>query len=434
VAPAPLGALMPRRRLIVGTLAVSCATAALAAAPPPAAASFNPIKPVCGVGGLISGLVGKACSVLQKSSRLLNASKKLLSGNVGGAAKALVGGGVSKVGMTASLAAVTAWVLVGARTAMDETARLIDHTTSPQLESTWFSATYWRMAGIAAVLTMPFLCAAAVQAIMRSDLALLLRAALGYLPLALLAVSIAAPVTMLLLAASDQMSAIVSAAAGSDGAKALAKIGGAFGIASGLDSSPFLAFLLGVFVVAAAFVLWLELLIREAAVYVVVLMLPLAFAALVWPARRIWAVRAVELLVALILAKFAIVAVLTLAAAALGHSLFAGTSAMLAGAALLTLAAFAPWSLLRLMPMAEIAGGAAGSLRREAQGARTSAGTAERRADDNATAVEDRLGSAEPDRAREGARAETEKLAHIKDNPLPVAAEPGDAPTNGTAP
>ena len=53
--------------------------------------------------------------------------------------------------------------------------------------------------------------------------------------------------------------------------------------------------------IAAAFALWVELLLREAAVYVIVLMLPLAFAALVWPARRIWAVRAVELLVALIL-------------------------------------------------------------------------------------------------------------------------------------
>ena len=63
---------------------------------------------------------------------------------------------------------------------------------------------------------------------------------------------------------------------------------------------------------------------REAAVYVIVLMLPLAFAALVWPARRVWAVRAVELLVALILSKFAIVAVLALGGAALGQQRPAG--------------------------------------------------------------------------------------------------------------
>ena len=50
-------------------------------------------------------------------------------------------------------------------------------------------------------------------------------------------------------------------------------------------------------------------------------MLPLAFAALVWPARRIWAIRAVEVLVALILSKFVIVAVLSLGGAALGAQL-----------------------------------------------------------------------------------------------------------------
>ena len=183
------------------------------------------------------------------------------------------------------------------------------------------------MAAIAAVLTLPFLCAAAVQAMMRSDLPCSPARRLGYLPLALLAVSIAAPVTMLLLAASDEMSAIVSSAAGGDGGRALVTISGAFGAGSLLAGSPFLAFLIGLLVVAAAFMLWLELLIREAAVYVVVLMLPLAFAALVWPARRVWAIRAVELLVALILSKFAIVAVLTLAAAGLGHSVFVGPDA-----------------------------------------------------------------------------------------------------------
>jgi hypothetical protein len=107
---------------------------------------------------------------------------------------------------------------------------------------------------------------------------------------------------------------------------------------------------------------------RAAAVYVIVLMLPLAFAAMVWPARRIWAIRAVELLAALIVSKFAIVAVLSLGGAALssgasvaGHSL----TAALAGVVLLIMGAFAPWALLRLLPLAEIAGSAAGSLRSE---------------------------------------------------------------------
>ena len=94
--------------------------------------------------------------------------------------------------------------------------------------------------------------------------------------------------------------------------------------------------------------------------YVVVLMLPLAFAALVWPARRVWAIRAVELLVALILSKFAIVAVLSLGGAALGHTAFPSAAEMLGGATLVMLAAFAPWALLRLLPLHELTSGSAG--------------------------------------------------------------------------
>jgi hypothetical protein len=236
-------------------------------------------------------------------------------------------------------------------------------TTSPQLTSTWFSSTYWQVAGIAAVLTLPFLFAAAVQALLASDLSLLIRSALGYLPLALLAVAIAAPLTMLLLAASDQLSAIVSSAAGNQSAHFLDRSAGLMGSISAFVSSSFVGFLVALLTAAGAIVLWMELLVREAAVYVIVLMLPLAFAAFVWPARRIWAVRSIELLVALILSKFAIVAVLSLGAAALAQSANRSVTGLLAGAVLMALAAFAPWAMLRMVPLTELASGAAASLR-----------------------------------------------------------------------
>ena len=106
---------------------------------------------------------------------------------------------------------------------------------------------------------------------------------------------------------------------------------------------------------------------RQAAVYVIVLMLPVVFASLVWPARRVWAIRATELLVALILSKFAIVAVLALGGAALSHGLGNGVAALLAGLVLVLLGAFAPWALLRLLPLHELASGAVGTLRAEAR-------------------------------------------------------------------
>ena len=114
------------------------------------------------------------------------------------------------------------------------------------------------------------------------------------------------------------MSKVVSATAVNGGAAFLDQAAAAAGNVSALDGSPFFAVIVGLFAVMAALALALELIIRSAAVYVVVLMLPLAFAAMVWPARRIWAVRLVELLVSLILSKFVIVAVLSLAGAAFG--------------------------------------------------------------------------------------------------------------------
>jgi len=366
-----------RPRARIGLLLVSGACA-WAVAPSPALA-LNPIKPVCSVAGLVSGIIGKACSAVQNGGRLISAGKKLFSGHLGGAFKTAIGdtGHVASSATTAlAVATIAAATVGGAGFAMHETARVLGETTAPQLRTTWFSSLYRRVAGIAAVLTLPFLFAAAVQSLFQSDLTLLLRATLGYLPLAMLAVGIAAPLTMLLLAASDQMSAIVSSAAGNASGHFLTRAAVAL---AGLTvlTGPFVSLLIGLIAIAGGLVLWIELLIREAAVYVVVLMLPLAFAALVWPARRVWAVRAVELLIALILSKFAIVAVLALGGAALSAGNPHGITGMLAGTVLLVMGAFAPWALLRLLPFTEIASAAAGSL----TGSARLAGVAYHRAD-----------------------------------------------------
>lgn len=340
----------------------------------PAAAALDPLKPVCGIVGWVNGLAGKTCGAVQHGDKLLSAGKQLITGHIGGAAKTLLGGGAPSSAATGlathaaavvGLAAVGAWVLGGAKNALRYTATVLDKSTRPQLTTTWFSSTYWRMAGIAALLTLPFLFAAAVQALIRSDLGMLTRAALGYLPLSLLAVSVAAPLTMLLLAASDEISIVVSSAAGGAGTRFLAQAGLVSGTLSALSRSPFLAFFVGLLTVSAAIVLWVEMLMREAAVYIVVLTLPLAFAAFVWPARRVWAIRAVELLIALILSKFAIVAVLALGGAALGQRGSGGVGGMLAGLVLVVLAAAAPWALVRLLPMTEVASAAAGQFRGE---------------------------------------------------------------------
>ncbi len=344
-------------RLLSVTLAVLAGAAALQ--PAPAAAG------VCGAVGAFSGWAGKACSAVSHPDKIIKAGKSLVTGHPGKAVKAITSSGAGKAAL--GLGALVIWVTDGAKSALNNTAGIIKRTTTPQLRSTWFSTLYWRMTAIGALLTLPFLFAAAGQAIVRSDLALLSRSALGYLPLSLLIVSIAAPVTMLMLTATDQMSAVVSAAAGQAGSRFLTFTGQHVATLDPLGQSGFLKFFIALLAAAAAVVLWLEMLMRAAAVYIVVLMLPLAFAAMVWPARRIWAMRIAELLVALIVAKFVIVAILALGGAALGPA--GGTTGLMIGLVLVTLAAFSPWAMLRLIPLAELASGAAGHLRAEAPAA-----------------------------------------------------------------
>ena len=380
------------RRGLVAAIGLAAVSGSLAAAPAAAAAAVTPDNPVCGAAGVVSGAAAAGCEGIGNGGRLLTAGKQLITGNVGGAVNTAVGGAAQAVASTAStalaLAAIGAWVVGGAQVALNQAAGALSQTTAPQLRTTWFSSTYWRMAAIATVLTLPFLFAAAVQALIRSDLALLARAAFGYLPLAMLAVAIAAPVTMLLLAATDQLCGFISSAAGNAGAHFLANAAVVVAGLTAFTRSPFLAFLVGLFIIGAAFALWIELLMREAAVYVIVLMLPLAFAAMVWPARRIWTVRAAELLVALVLSKFAIVAILSLGGAAIGASAgHASIAGIMAGAVLVTLAAFSPWALLRLVPLAELASGAAGGLHAELRPARATLDAAGADAEDWSTAA-----------------------------------------------
>lgn len=418
-------------RVVIAAATACLALAAPLASPQPATAGL--IDRGCGLIGTIGeGWMGKACKVVAHPKKVVGIVKTV----VGGAGKRAL----SPSGAL-GIAAIVAWAVGGAHFVLSETATLIGHTTSPELTAAWFSSVYWRVAAVAVLLTLPFLCAAAIQAILRSDGALLARAVFGYLPLSFLATAIAAPLAMLLLQLTDWMGASVAQAAGDQGSHFLGVAGVALGTLGVAAGSPFVTFLIATLTAAGGLILWLELLVREAAVYVVVLMLPLVFTAMVWPARRVWAVRSVEVLVALILAKFAIVSVLALAAAALGHSGGSLIVKSLAGLVLVILGAFAPWALLRLLPLAEVASAAAGHVREHAQSRLTNDVALGRRGlasvGDNVSSLMGRMHAFSTDateaamapptrepRSHASAASHDRGLAHNK-----VAAEPGPGPT-----
>ncbi|MGH2885435.1 MAG: hypothetical protein ACRDPA_22490, partial [Solirubrobacteraceae bacterium] len=143
---------------------VSALTAAPAEARPVGispVSELNVPKAACGVAGVLDKAVGIACGVLSNGGALIKGGKDLVTGHVGGAVSTLLGGGAGSIASTAStalgLAAIGAWVVGGAAAVLHEAVAALGATTTPQLASTWFSSTYWRMAAIAALLTLPFL-------------------------------------------------------------------------------------------------------------------------------------------------------------------------------------------------------------------------------------------------------------------------------------
>jgi hypothetical protein len=267
-----------------------------------------------------------------------------------------IGSGVAGASAGAVLGAVTSWVVQGASWLLGQVGGAVTSSTSVDLGAGWFTAHYQAMAGLAAVVVLPMLLVATVQAVYRQSAAVLVRVVAVQLPLALVLTGAAVQLVELSLAATDALGSTVSSGVGTDVQQALQGVAGQLvaQAGGGPDSAPAFVVMLGALLVAfGAFVLWLELLVRAAAVYVAVLFLPMALASLVWPAVSHWCRRLVETLAALVLAKFVIVAILSLAAAALASGTGAGFSSVLGGGALLLLAAFSPFALLRLVPMVE---------------------------------------------------------------------------------
>ena len=296
-----------------------------------------------------------------------------------------VAGAVKKVAAEAGefvMRGVTAWVTNAAVWVAGKVGELIENTSSPDLRAGWFEGQYQAMLAIAGALALLMLMLAVIQSVIHQDIWMLARAAFGYLPMAFVFAGVAIAATGLLVAITDDMSAAVVSSLGTEQSDNLLQaVGDAYKNALDEDSGiPLFGVFLGAIILAlGAFVLWLEMIIRDAAIYICVFFLPLTFVAMVWPATSRWARRLVELLIVIILAKFVIISILTLATAAIVNTGVAESDSttfeqMLAGSAILVLAAWSPFALLRMIPMMELAAASVVHQRSAVQSAAGSAG------------------------------------------------------------
>jgi len=272
-----------------------------------------------------------------------------------------VAGTAAGVGVDAVFAAAGRWVASGAVWLLGQVGNAMSATTSVDLGASWFASHEAVMAGLAAAVVLPMACCAAIQAVYRQSPSMLVRTFFVSLPLSLLLTGVAIALVRLGLALTDQLSSRVLSGAGVDTTNLLSPVMTFF--AGTLDPAvpAFVVFVGGLLVAIAALVLWLELVVRAAAISAAVLFLPLALASLVWPAVAHWCRRLADTLAALVLSKLVIAAVLSLAAAALaggfGESATGtnggGFSAVVIGIALLVIATLSPFTLLRLVPAVE---------------------------------------------------------------------------------
>ncbi|MGH9044953.1 MAG: hypothetical protein ACRDVP_09020, partial [Acidimicrobiales bacterium] len=198
------------------------------------------------------------CSALPGMSTLCS-----VAGSIG---SSVVGAGTGDV-----LGAIAAGVAQGASWLLDQIGTVMATTTSIDLDASWFKGHYEVMAALAAIVMVPLLAASVIQAIYHQSPVALLRAGLVHLPLALLLGAVAVQLVQLGLAGTDALSAMVSSGSSGDVASALSRLASQMatvGAGSSAGAPAFVALLGSLFVSFGALLLWIELLVRAAAVYV----------------------------------------------------------------------------------------------------------------------------------------------------------------------
>jgi hypothetical protein len=189
-----------------------------------------------------------------------------------------------------------------------------------------------------------------MQAVVRQDLGMI-GGAVARVPVAFLLAGMAVTLTAWGLQATDELTAAVTGTIGQDTSAFLTNVGHM--VVAGGDTSLVFIAIGSILTLLAGIAVYVELLLRTVVVDVALLFLPLGLAAIICPATRRWAIRLAEVIVAAVVSKFLIASVLSLAVAAMSGQKGSTFPAVILGAVLLGMAAYAPYRFLKLMPLME---------------------------------------------------------------------------------
>lgn len=264
----------------------------------------------------------------------------------------------------------------------EELLHFLSASASVSFERGWWAsprgqAIVHTVGALAVAFMVGFLLLAIIQGLLVGEPGTMVRAALVEVPVSVIATVVLVAVAQLLLGVTDEASTMVLDRAPEDLARFLA----GFGNVANVASSGFAGVIMLVLFLVGALLVWIELVVRSSLIYWLAAAAPLIAAARVWPAARGAFRKLCEIGLALILSKFAIALALGLGAAALagggpksgdlGTRVGLDLAGLLGGAALMLLAAFTPFVLLRLLPILEVAVVAQGISHSPARAAQT---------------------------------------------------------------
>lgn len=260
----------------------------------------------------------------------------------------------------------------------------MDRSTSPQLESDWFAhssgAPYVAAVGVATGLLAIFLFCALIQGVLAGRPLELVKRMAFDTPAAVAGILFTLAFTQVGVDLVDAMSDGIWSATRTNAVHA---VDGLVLTAGALMPGSFLTPLLLLIGMLALLMLWIVLFVREALIYLVVALAPMAWATSVWPSIALVRRRTLELLAGLVFSKLAIAMALAVGLGALGglgatgnpgESMVANGiaefSTLVVGIITFGLAAFMPFVVLKLVPIVEaavIAQGIQGAPARAAQ-------------------------------------------------------------------
>ncbi len=224
----------------------------------------------------------------------------------------------------------------------------------PQLRASWFAGPIFRMLPAVEIVALTALLIAAILAVLQGDATAIMRSIVLYLPLTALFAGGELQFTGLLLGAAQGLSGWIYFAFATSG-----QAGDNLHGAAASLLAPGVPTLIGVAVAVAylvfALLLWLELALRVAAIYMVVAILPFGFALALLRSGRKMLFRLLEVLLGLIFVKVVIALGLGISSAIASFAHLTNFTLVVVATASLVLCVLSPFAVLRLLVAIDVA-------------------------------------------------------------------------------